>query len=147
MAARTIQACIVNHTFASQYNCPDNIAELLCPTFPEEEVVEVVETLSMNPIQRGDIQSQQQENQVQYKKGTASTQGTAQPALTQHCSSMVHDLWERMFQVLFTSTSQQQEDTTVCSRHHKRTAEDYNAMLAWGWLARQCGQLTTSFPP
>ncbi|SYW86337.1 uncharacterized protein UHO2_03838 [Ustilago hordei] len=36
-AAETIQACIVAHTFASQYDCPADIADLLLPSFSEDE--------------------------------------------------------------------------------------------------------------
>ncbi|SOV06299.1 uncharacterized protein UDID_19617 [Ustilago sp. UG-2017a] len=85
--------CIVTHTFASQYDGPDMVAELLCPSFSKEVVHDVVETLSTNPTQSGDMQSQQQANQVQYKEESmVSTQSMMQPALTQHCSSLAHDL-------------------------------------------------------
>ncbi|SOV06678.1 uncharacterized protein UDID_17572 [Ustilago sp. UG-2017a] len=36
-AAETIQACIVAHTFASQYDHPADIADLLLPSFSEDE--------------------------------------------------------------------------------------------------------------
>ncbi|SPC65238.1 uncharacterized protein UHOD_11042 [Ustilago sp. UG-2017b] len=148
MAARTIHACIVAHTFASQYDGPDMVAELLCPSFSKEVVHDVVETLSTNPSQSGDMQSQWQANQVQYEEESMiSTQSMMQPALTQHHSSLAHDLQEQKFQLLFTSTGQQQEDTTACSRRHERTAEDYNAMLAWGRLSRQRCQLSTPLHP
>ncbi|SOV09028.1 uncharacterized protein UDID_18236 [Ustilago sp. UG-2017a] len=68
MEARTIHACIVAHTFASQYDGPDMVAELLCPSFSKEVVHDVVETLSTNLTQSGDMQSQWQANQVQYKE-------------------------------------------------------------------------------
>ncbi|SAM83768.1 uncharacterized protein UBRO_20206 [Ustilago bromivora] len=47
---------------------PDMVAELLCPSFSKEVVDNVVETLSTNPTQSGDMQSQQQANQVQYEE-------------------------------------------------------------------------------
>ncbi|SOV08619.1 uncharacterized protein UDID_17432 [Ustilago sp. UG-2017a] len=120
----------------------------MTPSFSEGVVHDVVETLSTNPSQSGDMQSQQQANQVQYEEESmVSTQSMMQPALTQHHSSLAHDLQEQMFQVLFTSTGRQQEDTTACSRRHERTAEDYNAMLARGWLSRQHCQLSTPFHP
>ncbi|SAM85261.1 uncharacterized protein UBRO_20887 [Ustilago bromivora] len=56
--ARTIHACIVTHTFASQYDGPDMVAELLCPSFSKKVVDDVVETLSTNLSQSGDMQSQ-----------------------------------------------------------------------------------------
>ena len=148
IAAMTIYACIVAHTFASQYDGPDMVAEHLHPSFAEEVVHDVVETLSTNPSQSGDMQSQQQANQVQYEEESmVNMQSMMQPALTWHHSSLLHDLQEQMFQALFTSTGQQQEDTTACSRCHKRAAKDYNAMLAWGWLSRQCCQLSTPSHP
>ena len=103
-AARTIQACIVAHTFASQYDGPDMVAELLHPSFSEEVVCDV-QTLSTDPSQSGNMQNQWQTNQAQYKEESmASMQSMTQPALTQLCSSLAHDLQEQMFQVLFTST-------------------------------------------
>ncbi|SPC60623.1 uncharacterized protein UHOD_11142 [Ustilago sp. UG-2017b] len=36
-AAETIQACIVAHTFASRYDRPADIADLLLPSFSEDE--------------------------------------------------------------------------------------------------------------
>ncbi|SAM80593.1 uncharacterized protein UBRO_21062 [Ustilago bromivora] len=102
-AARTIHACIVAHTFVSQYDGPDMVAELLHPSFSKEVVDDVVETLSTNPAQSGDMQSQRQANQVQYEEESmVSMQSMTQPALTWHCSSLAHDLREQMFQALFT---------------------------------------------
>ncbi|SAM61586.1 uncharacterized protein UBRO_20135 [Ustilago bromivora] len=72
-AARTIHACIITHTFASQYDCPDIVDGLLHPSFPKEEVDEVVQTLSTNLTQSGDMQSQQQANQVQYEEESMAT--------------------------------------------------------------------------
>ncbi|SOV05979.1 uncharacterized protein UDID_19272 [Ustilago sp. UG-2017a] len=46
--AETIQACIVAHTFASQYDCPADIADLLLPSFSEDEVSEVVQSLQLD---------------------------------------------------------------------------------------------------
>ncbi|SAM84898.1 uncharacterized protein UBRO_20861 [Ustilago bromivora] len=146
--ARTIHACIATHTFASQYDGPDMVAELLHPSFSKKVVHDVVETLSTNPNQSGDMQSQWQANQAQYEEESmVSTQSMIQPALTWHHSSLAHDLQEQMFQALFTSTGRQQEGTTTCTRHHERMAEDYNAMLARGWLSRQCRQLSTPSHP
>ena len=92
-AARTIQAGSVAHTFASQYNRPDMVAELLCPSFSKEVVHDVVQTLSTDPSESGNMQSQWQTNQAQYEEESmASMQSMTQPALTQLCSSLAHDL-------------------------------------------------------
>ncbi|SAM84816.1 uncharacterized protein UBRO_20853 [Ustilago bromivora] len=46
-AAYTIQACIVAHTFASQYDHPDVMADYLLQSFSEEDVADVTSGLPL----------------------------------------------------------------------------------------------------
>ncbi|SAM83977.1 uncharacterized protein UBRO_20801 [Ustilago bromivora] len=46
-AAYTIQACIVAHTFASQYDHPDDMADYLLQSFSEEDIADVTSGLPL----------------------------------------------------------------------------------------------------
>ncbi|SPC65688.1 uncharacterized protein UHOD_11107 [Ustilago sp. UG-2017b] len=127
--AQTIHACIVTHTFASQYGCPADIANLLLPSFSEDEVSEVVQSLQLDASDTQELRRTRHTNQQEYKLDLATaTQGMSQYAASRLRSSAANDLREEMFQVLFRSTGRNEEDTTALSRRHEKTTVDYNAM-------------------
>ncbi|SAM77304.1 uncharacterized protein UBRO_20533 [Ustilago bromivora] len=145
-AAQTIHACIVAHTFASRYDCPANIADLLLPSFSEDEVHEVVQGLQLDVMDAQDLRRTRHLNQQEYKLDLATaTQGMSQYALSRHQSSAVHDLREEMFQALFRSTGRNEEDTTALSRCHEKTTADYNAMTQSTSARRWARALTQPF--
>ncbi|SAM73180.1 uncharacterized protein UBRO_21053 [Ustilago bromivora] len=92
-AAQTIHACIVAHTFASRYDCPADIADLLLPSFSEDGVHEVVQGLQLDVTDAQDLRRTRHSNQQEYELNLATaTQGMLQYALSRHRSSAVHDL-------------------------------------------------------
>ncbi|SPC67503.1 uncharacterized protein UHOD_20533 [Ustilago sp. UG-2017b] len=144
--AQTIHACIVAHTFASRYDHPANIADLLLPSFSEDEVHEVVQGLQLDVTDAQDLRRTRHSNQQEYELDLATaTQGMLQYALSRHRSSAAHDLQEEMLQVLFRSTGRNEEDTTALSRCHEKTTVDYNAMTQSASAQRQVRALTQPF--
>ncbi|SOV05621.1 uncharacterized protein UDID_18471 [Ustilago sp. UG-2017a] len=128
-AAETIQACIVAHTFASQYERPADIANLLLPSFSEDEVREVAQSLQLDASDTQELRRTKCTNQQEDELDLATaTQGMSQYAVSRLRSSAAHDLREEMLQVLFRSTGRNEEDTTALSRRHEKTTVDYNAM-------------------
>jgi len=82
-AAETIQACIVAHTFASRYDCPADIADLLLPSFSEDEVSEVVQSLQLDASDTQELRRTRRTNQQEYKLDLATaTQGMSQYAVS-----------------------------------------------------------------
>ena len=78
-----IQACIVAHTFASQYDHPANIADLLLPSFSEDEVNEVVQSLQLDASDTQELRRTRCTNQQEYKLDLATaTQGMSQYAVS-----------------------------------------------------------------
>ncbi|SOV08190.1 uncharacterized protein UDID_17313 [Ustilago sp. UG-2017a] len=115
-AAETIQACIAAHTFASRYDHPADIADLLLPSFSEDEVSEVVQSLQLDASDTQELRRTRRTNQQEYKLDLATaTQGMSQYAVSRLRSSAAHDLQEEMFQALFRSTGHNEEDTTALS--------------------------------
>ncbi|SAM69402.1 uncharacterized protein UBRO_21041 [Ustilago bromivora] len=145
-AAQTIHTCIVTHTFASQYDHPADIADLLLPSFSEDEVHEVMQGLQLDVMDAQDLRRTRCLNQQEYELDLATaTQGMLQYALSRHQSSAVHDLQEEMFQALFRSTGCNEEDTTVLSQCHEKTTADYNAMTQSTSAQRQAQALMQPF--
>ncbi|SAM69057.1 uncharacterized protein UBRO_20454 [Ustilago bromivora] len=92
-AAQNIHACIVAHTFVSRYDHPADIADLLLPSFSEDEVHEVVQGLQLDVTDAQDLRRTRCSNQQEYKLDLATaTQGMLQYALSRHRSSAAHDL-------------------------------------------------------
>ncbi|SOV09130.1 uncharacterized protein UDID_18277 [Ustilago sp. UG-2017a] len=115
-AAETIQACIVAHTFVSRYDHPADIANLLLPSFSEDEVSEVVQSLQLDASDTQELRRTRRTNQQEYELDLATaTQGMSQYAVSRLRSSAAHDLQEEMFQALFRSTGHNEEDTTALS--------------------------------
>ncbi|SPC60887.1 uncharacterized protein UHOD_11179 [Ustilago sp. UG-2017b] len=92
-AAETVHTCIVAPTFASRCDRPANIADLLLPSFSEDEVHEVVQGLQLGVTDAQDLRRTRHSNQQEYKLDLATaTQGMLQYALSRHRSSAAHDL-------------------------------------------------------
>ncbi|SPC68191.1 uncharacterized protein UHOD_12384 [Ustilago sp. UG-2017b] len=145
-AAETIQACIVAHTFASRYDRPADIADLLLPSFSEDEVSEVVQSPQLDASDTQELRRTRRTNQQEYELDLATaTQGMSQYAVSRLRSSAAHELREEMFQVLFRSTGRNEEDTTALSRCHEKTTVDYNAMTQSTSARRQERALTQPF--
>ncbi|SAM59814.1 uncharacterized protein UBRO_20218 [Ustilago bromivora] len=84
-AAETIHTCIVAHTFASRYDHPADIADLLLPSFSEDEVDEVVQGLQLYVMDAQDLRRTRHMNQQEYKLDLATaTQGMSQYAVSRH---------------------------------------------------------------
>ncbi|SOV03076.1 uncharacterized protein UDID_18320 [Ustilago sp. UG-2017a] len=84
-AAQNIHTCIVAHTFASRYDHPADIADLLLPSFSEDEVHEAVQGLQLDVTDAQDLKRTRCLNQQEYKLGLATaTQGMSQYALSRH---------------------------------------------------------------
>ncbi|SOV07456.1 uncharacterized protein UDID_18911 [Ustilago sp. UG-2017a] len=82
-AAETIQACIVAHTFVSRYDCPADIADLLLPSFSEDEVSEVVQSLQLDASDTQELRRTRRTNQQEYELDLATaTQGMSQYAVS-----------------------------------------------------------------
>ena len=82
-AAKMIQACIVAHTFASQYDHPADIANLLLPSFSEDEVSEVVQSLQLDASDTQELRRTRRTNQQEYELDLATaTQGMSQYAVS-----------------------------------------------------------------
>ncbi|SPC64301.1 uncharacterized protein UHOD_11719 [Ustilago sp. UG-2017b] len=144
--AETIQACIVAHTFAGRYDRPADIANLLLPSFSEDEVSEVVQSLQLDASDTQELRRTRRTNQQEYELDLATaTQGMSQYAVSRLRSSAAHDLREEMFQALLSSTGRNEEDTTAVSRHHEKTTVDYNAMTQSTSARRQERALTQPF--
>ncbi|SOV09381.1 uncharacterized protein UDID_18572 [Ustilago sp. UG-2017a] len=62
-AAETIQACIIAHTFASRYDHPADIADLLLPSFSEDEVSQVVQSLQLDASDTQELRRTRHTNQ------------------------------------------------------------------------------------
>ncbi|SOV02269.1 uncharacterized protein UDID_19161 [Ustilago sp. UG-2017a] len=145
-AAETIQACIVAHTFASRYDRPADIADLPLPSFSEDEVSEVVQSLQLDASNTQELRRTRHTNQQEYELDLATaTQGMSQYAVSRLRSSAAHDLQEEMFQALFRSTGCNEEDTTALSRRHEKTTVDYNVMTQSASARRQEQALTQPF--
>ncbi|SPO21347.1 uncharacterized protein UTRI_00824 [Ustilago trichophora] len=144
-AAKTIQACIIAHTFASRYDRSDDIAELLRPTFSEEEVYDVIQSLDLDSTPAVDLQEVRRANQRRYEQETAAAhEGLSGFAVSRLRSSQAHNLREDMFQALFRSSGREEEDTNAMSRRHEKTIQDYNEMTS-NALARRNARAGASF--
>lgn len=127
MAALAIQACIVAHTFASQYDRPDNVAEYLLETFAEEDVCEATAGLSAYQQATEDARIVRRENQQRYKEELAyTTSGMSQHSLNRLRADQAMDLREEMISALFASQGRPFEDTTALSRRHGMTTLAYS---------------------
>ncbi|SAM83872.1 uncharacterized protein UBRO_20234 [Ustilago bromivora] len=63
-AAYTIQACIVAHTFASQYDHPDDMANYLLQSFSEEDIADVRSGLPLYHQATKEARIMQRDNQA-----------------------------------------------------------------------------------
>lgn len=130
IAASTIQACIIAHTFASRYDGEDQLRELLELSFSEEQVHDIVTSLHEARPSRQELRTTRQAAQPQHEEDTAqAAAGMSQHASSGMRSSQAHDLREEMFQALFRSTGREEEDTTPQSRRYEKTAEEHNSMM------------------
>ena len=78
-AAYTIQACIVAHTFASQYNHPDDVVDYLLESFSEEDIADVTSGLPSYLQATKEARIMWQDNQAQYEQIIADApQGMSQ---------------------------------------------------------------------
>lgn len=118
----TIQACIVAHTFASWYDTPDDIMDLLSGSELLDDVInQIAQSSQLSVDEVEGLRASQHANQQQFEAATAaSTQGMSSTALSQHQSSLAHNLREDLFQALFWSAGWPIEDTSAISWHHER---------------------------
>lgn len=137
-AAKTIQACIIAHTFASRFDKASDLAELLLPSFPEDEVEEIVRSVEQAETGAQEAtRARRQANQREYERTTAAAaEGMSQRAISRQRSALALDLREEMFQALFCSTHRPEEDTNALSRRYEKTIQDFNRInRATGGLA------------
>ncbi|SAM85647.1 uncharacterized protein UBRO_21014 [Ustilago bromivora] len=126
-AAYTIQACIVAHTFASQYNHPDDVANYLLQSFSEEDIADVTSGLPLYHQATEEARIMQRDNQAQYEQVIAdATQGMLQNQMNKFCADWALDLREEMFSALFVANGRPFEDTTAESRRKAMTTVAYN---------------------
>jgi len=126
-AAQTIQACIIAHTFASRYDRPDNIADLLIGLDLDDTVISQIATssqLSMTELE--DIRANRRANQQQYEEDSlAATQSLTASARSRYHNNLAHSLREHLFQSLFRSSGREPQDTSFLSRRQEKTVADY----------------------
>ncbi|SAM63283.1 uncharacterized protein UBRO_14159 [Ustilago bromivora] len=135
-AAYTIQACIVAHTFASQYDHPDDVADYLLQSFSEEDLADVTSGLPLYHQATEEARIMQQDNQAQYEQVIAdATQGMSQNQMNKFHADWALDLREEMFSALFVANGRPFEDTTAKSRRKAMTTVAYNKHQ--GWQSRQ----------
>lgn len=116
-AAYAIQACIIGHTFASQYDRPDDVAEYLRESFSEDNVHNATAGLGSYEQATEVARIQRRDNQLRYERQLAiETDGLSQSQLSRYRTNAALNLREEMFSALFTSQSRPFDDTTEASR-------------------------------
>ncbi|SJX62660.1 uncharacterized protein SRS1_16557 [Sporisorium reilianum f. sp. reilianum] len=112
-AAKVIQACIIAHTFASRYDRDDDLFALLQPTYSEDEIQEIIDSMRECRDSNRETRRTRRAAQRQYEHDLAeATAGMSQTAISRMRIDGAHELCEQMFQVLFRSTAQVEEDTS-----------------------------------
>ncbi|SPO27720.1 uncharacterized protein UTRI_10166 [Ustilago trichophora] len=128
-AGKAIQACIIAHTFASRYDKPDDLAELLMLT--EDDANEVVQAPMPDPVHDQQVQRQRRANQRQYEADQRlNSQSSLVSALSGQRVSLGHDLREEMFTSLFAATDRTPVDTTAILRRYEQTAAAWARRVA-----------------
>lgn len=129
MATYTIQACIIAHTFASRYDQPDDIAELLGDVFwDDDEATSVASGLTIDETPNNVAIQACRRNQAEFAHIQAIlTQGMSTSQLTRHRTNMALALCEEIITSLFHAKGLDFIDTTQESRWVNKSAAELEA--------------------
>ncbi|SPO20479.1 uncharacterized protein UTRI_10038 [Ustilago trichophora] len=125
MATHTIQACIIAHTFASRYDQPDDIAELLGDVLEDGEAANLASGAALDQTTNNEAVQARQVNQANFARSQSTlTQGMSTNQLTRHRTNMALDLREEVITSLFKAKGFTFVDTTPESRRVDKSAAE-----------------------